>query len=97
MGKKQCQSVVTATVAFDSSYPTGGETLTLSKLFLGTLSAITIGSKSGYVFSYDYTNNKILVYGTSTSDPYAGSLQEKANATNLSTLTGVKIQAFGKN
>lgn len=53
---------VRATIAFDSSYPTGGESLTAANLGLGTIEYIRIDPKAGYVFEYDYTNKKVLAY-----------------------------------
>lgn len=48
---------------FDSSYPDGGEPLDLSTIGLfDHVSAFWAPSTSGYVFDYDKTNNKILVY-----------------------------------
>ena len=64
------------TVAFDSSYPTGGESLTAADLGLKTIDFINIESKSGVTFEYDYTNNKILAYvpGMTPGADGAGSL-----------------------
>ena len=141
---------VNATIAFDSSYPTGGESLTAANLGLGVLDKVEIESKSGYTFSYDYTNSKVLAYvsgavaahthdlkiiggqaaaGTAATAYYAtdifgkeaatnativgadsatkggvvsgaavsaGALAEVADTTNLSTLTGVRVRAYGR-
>ncbi|MEW6214548.1 MAG: hypothetical protein AB1478_04995 [Nitrospirota bacterium] len=51
-----------ATVDFDSSYPTGGESLTARNLALGIIDMLQVESKSGYIFDYDYTNNKLKVF-----------------------------------
>lgn len=58
-----------ASIAFDSSYPTGGEALTPAMLGLGTIDFVSIGNKAGYVFEYDYTNQKVLVYGSAGITP----------------------------
>lgn len=56
---------VSATLTFSGTYTTGGESLTPANLGLG---AIDVGSvllnqgEDGYVFKYDYTNKKVLVY-----------------------------------
>ena len=66
---------VTATIDFDSSYPTGGESLTAADLGLRTFltGGVAIDPKSGYTFEFDYTNAKVLVYRTATLTP-AGSV-----------------------
>lgn len=60
------------TIAFDSSYPTGGESLTAADLGLKTIDLLQIQSKSGLVFEYDYTNSKILAYSQGVSVGAAG-------------------------
>lgn len=51
-------------VAFDSSYPVGGEALALADLGFGGGADIDldvrVDNKSGYTFEYDYTNHKLL-------------------------------------
>ncbi len=64
-------------VAFDSSYPTGGESLSLSLIGLMEVDIVLISQKSGYVMEYDYTNSKILVY---RMPAHAHDLVFKANA-----------------
>jgi hypothetical protein len=51
-----------ASLAFDSSYPTGGESLTARQLALGVIESIEVSPKSGYLFDIDYTNSKIKVF-----------------------------------
>jgi hypothetical protein len=51
-----------ATITFDSSYPTGGESLSPSLLGLQNIEYFSVDSSPGYTFKYDYTNSKILVY-----------------------------------
>ena len=55
---------VKGTIAFDSSYPTGGESLLPSQIGLAVIDSIDIDAKGGYSFSYDYTNQKLLAYLT---------------------------------
>lgn len=66
-------------IAFDSSYPTGGESLTAADLGLKTIDFISIQAKNGLVFEYDYTNFKVLAFtqgilvgtaGSATLDDY---------------------------
>ena len=54
--------VATGTIAFDSSYPTGGESLTANNVGLNTIDYIGIQTTLGLIFEYDYTNAKILAY-----------------------------------
>jgi len=57
--------VVIAEVNFDSSYPTGGEPLTPSDLGLQSIDFLNATSKAGYIFEYDYTNQKLkCLYST---------------------------------
>jgi hypothetical protein len=51
-----------ATIAFDSSYPTGGEPLTARNIGLGIVDSVEIPSAAGYLFEYDYTNSKVKVF-----------------------------------
>lgn len=48
-------------VAFDSVYPTGGETLSLGPIRLRDIDMMMISPTDGYLFEYDYTNTKIKV------------------------------------
>jgi hypothetical protein len=74
-------------VAFDDSYPTGGEDFDPVKVPGIRPVFISISPRSGYVFEYDETNKKILAYSTAAT--------EVGNGTDLSTLTGVKVLVIG--
>lgn len=110
---------ITCDVAFDSSYPTGGEDLTAATLGMTTVDFCISEAKGGRNFVYDRANSKLLAYnvaavGTHThTENTAGSytqnattaaggavsaaaLAEVADTTNLSSVTGVRIFAFGK-
>jgi len=50
----------TGTIAFDSSYPTGGESLVAADVGLSKILFITV-SANGFIFQYDYTNSLLLV------------------------------------
>lgn len=84
--------VAVADVTFDSSYPTGGESLVASDFKLPTQASIiylNATSVGGYVFSYDFTNKKLLAYRQ--KDPAAAggadiALPEVADTTSLSTV-----------
>ena len=43
-------------IAFDASYPTGGEALTPGDVRMRKFDLVMVSGKSGYVFEYDYTN-----------------------------------------
>lgn len=58
-GHKHC---VLADVAFDASYPAGGEALTPSNFSLNTIERLVLESRQGYSFEYDYTNSKIKTF-----------------------------------
>lgn len=77
------QVMVRGTLDFDSSYPTGGESLTAANLGLRVLDHIVIHPHSGLVFAYDYTNAKVLAYNqgittgsTAAADSTSGALVE---------------------
>ena len=53
--------IITGKISFDSSYPTGGESLDLTDR-LQTVLCVMFENKSGYMFEYDYTNKKVKVY-----------------------------------
>lgn len=53
---------VRGTVAFDSSYPTGGESFTAANIGLRVIDSIHFHHTAGVSFEYDYTNSKILAY-----------------------------------
>ena len=53
---------VIADVAFDSSYPYGGESFTPGDVGMSAVHKLMIEPKGGYTFEYDYTNQKIKVF-----------------------------------
>lgn len=81
-------------IDFDNSYPTGGESLDLSSYFKELIN-VQINPKSGYVFEYDYTNKKVMAYYGDNNNAADGPLIEVPNATDLSSLTGVRVIAWG--
>ncbi len=54
--------MMTGTIAFDASYPTGGESLSGISGYFSTMLAISFEGEGGYTYAYDKTNNKVLVY-----------------------------------
>jgi len=51
---------VTFEVAFDSSYPTGGEPLTPTDLGMSGIDLILSSGSNGLWYEYDYTNKKLI-------------------------------------
>lgn len=78
-------------VAFDNSYPTGGESITLP--FTPVL--LIAESSAGYTFQYDYTNKKLLAYYADYDAVADGVLIQVADTTDLSALTDVRFIAIG--
>ena len=60
------------TVAFDSSYPTGGESFTPADLGMKTFDVVQIQHTAGLSFEYDYTNKKVKVYSQGVTVGAAG-------------------------
>ncbi len=92
MGAK---NVTTGTIAFDSSYPTGGEALTPANIGLNYIRFIIFEPTLGYVLTYDYTNQLVLAYYYDYDAGADGAAIQVANETDLSGLTGVKWFAIG--
>ena len=65
-------SIITGTIDFDASYPTGGEVLTDITAKFKTLYRITFDQKGGYMFEFDKTNSKVKVYNSSVEITPAG-------------------------
>lgn len=85
------------TVAFDSSYQTGGEPFTAADLGFAVLPRwIDVQSRSGYVFQVDRTNLKIIAYYGDNNNASDGPLIEVPNTTDLSSITGVLVLSRGK-
>jgi len=88
--------IVTGTLAFDASYPTGGEPLTPATLGLGVIHFLIAEPNSGYVFTYDYANQKLLAYYADYDAVADGPLIQFPDATSLAALTAVKFMAIGR-
>jgi hypothetical protein len=97
---------VTGQVAFDSSYPTGGESLTARDIGLRTIDFIVFEQRSGVVFDYDYTNAKVLARvqgvqvgaaGSVTMDdfPLAGVAADTAISVSLTNTGGTATHRLG--
>lgn len=75
------------TITFDSSYPTGGEAITKTNLFLHSLDELTVYPTSGLVFEWDKTNGKIIAYRSAGFTP-AGTNSAPAFTGSAPTFTG---------
>lgn len=73
--------MIVARVTFDSSYPTGGETLNLSDIGMRDVECILTDGAEGYHLKWDKTNSKLLVYSSAAT--------QVTNATDLSALDAV--------
>jgi hypothetical protein len=86
---------VTATVTFDSSYPTGGEAISLVSLGLDRLDFLWAVTTDGYVPAWDgsTTAPKVELFWVDTTTDGAA-LAEVTSTTNVSTVVA-RIFAFG--
>lgn len=88
-------AVWTGTIAFDDSYPTGGESLDFTSAGLDVFREVILvkfENKSGYSFEYDYSNKKVKAFKdskrlTAAVDP--GSLATDAVEDRAVAVTGV--------
>lgn len=56
------ESVRIGTITFDSSYDTGGETLTAANLNLYAIRHLDLESTSGYIYEHDTTSDTVIAY-----------------------------------
>lgn len=89
------RKIVIGTVTFDSSYPTGGEAISLVDLGLTRLDSLFVNPNNGYLPTWDgsLTAPKIKMFWVDTTTDGAPQVEVTAT-TNLSTTT-VSFVAFG--
>lgn len=85
---------VVTTVTFDSSYPTGGESLTAADLGLVSIDAVlpcaaVNATPVAVVTTYDKTNSKLLAFQADGAASGLASLAQVANTTDLSAFSTV--------
>lgn len=80
-------------LAFDSSYPTGGEALDFGD-DCETILWFQAQPTSGYSFQFDYANQKLLVYYVDNNAAADSAQIQVPDTTDLSTLTGVRYRAM---
>ena len=79
-------------IQFDSSYASGGESLTPGDLgFTALHMVIADAEDSGYVAQYDYSGEKLAIYEAGAD---AAALDEVGNTTDLSALY-IRVLAYG--
>lgn len=85
------------TVTFDSSYDTGGESLTPADVGLSSFTivdpCVDAADLPGYIVHFNYTTNKLMVF-VEEAVAAGGPLLEVAAATNLATLK-VRVLVVG--
>jgi hypothetical protein len=86
------------TVAFDASYPTGGEAVTAAELeFQLQVDAVIINAQSSLVptkvVSYDPSTGKLVI---NVEDGTSGIMAEAGNASDQSGVVDVQFIAFGE-
>lgn len=85
-------SLITGVIALDSSYPTGGEAITIADAeYVQYFHAPNL---SGYSFEYDRANAKLKVFRGDNANAAAAPSVEVANAVDLSALTDVRFIAI---
>jgi hypothetical protein len=79
-------------ILFDSSYATGGESLTPTQLGFDSLHIMLTSSEdNGYVAEYDYSGEKLVLYEAGAD---GAALDEVADTTDVSSVY-VRILTFG--
>ena len=78
-------------IAFDSSYPFGGESLTPTDLGFFSIDYLRGSAKVGYDFDYDYSNQKLKALRQGTNRPQLVTEEALTVATNVGTLTHVPL------
>src|ERR1044072_1472081 len=82
-------------IAFDSSYPTGGEAITMPKAEY--VLELRVGGSAGYVFEADLSSQsapKVKAMMGDNNNAADGPGVEGANTTDLSALTAVPFSAL---
>ena len=82
-------------LAFDDSYPTGGEAIAAGDVGLTRIDDAIIAPTDGYVFSWDRTNGKILAYWVDTTTDGAKMAQVVDTTDINANLTAVLAIFFG--
>jgi len=91
-------SMSCGTVAFDTSYPTGGEPVTPDDLGFDDeiLSLELVGGMGGYVGDFNKTGLLLLMYMSDNDAGADGPLIQCNDTRDLGALTAVRFLAFGR-
>lgn len=83
---------LTADVAFDNSYASGGESLTAANLGMDTIYLVMATAPVGYEIAYDYTDHLLRAFriGIAASSIVAG-----ANNTIVKNVAGTGVEVSG--
>jgi hypothetical protein len=82
---------------FDSSYPTGGESLALSDIgFSHSVDYVDFEDAAGYSFEFDHANLKVLARYFDYDAGADGPAIQVPNTTNLATVSAVRGIAWGR-
>lgn len=87
------QREVQGTIAFDDSYPTGGEAVAAADFGLSEVYDLDVRPNDGYVFQY--LDGKVLAFYADYSSSTDGALIEVANADDLAGVTDATFVARG--
>lgn len=93
--------ILTGSIAFDSSYPTGGEDAGDISDYFKSMLCLLIEAHGGYLFEYDRTNDKIkalapvnVIASTGVADAN-NTIMKSASATLEAAGTGTAFQQPG--
>ena len=89
-------SMLSGSIAFDTSYPTGGEAATLITKYFTTVKRLILDAGgTGYVVSYDAANDKIMAWYADYDAVADGILIQIPDTTDISAITAANFLAIG--
>lgn len=94
-GKNGTAKLLYGLIAFDASYPTGGEVLDLTELPVSDVKSLICGGYKGYTFEWDDGNSKLLAYQGDNDNAGDAPGVQVADTTDLSALTAIPFQMIG--
>ena len=91
------QQVITGTLTFDSSYPTGGEAVSLAAIGLTRLDELIVRPAEGYVPEWDRSRTapKVLLYYSDNNTASDGVMIQLPDTTDASALDTMRFEARG--
>lgn len=75
-----------ASIAFDDSYPTGGEAITPNALGLSRIDGAIFSNGDGYAFEFDAANDKVIAYYADYDAGADGALIQVPDTTDIATV-----------